>query len=78
MKPQPATSLADFGVSKSESSRWQRIASVPPEVRGEYVEETKAAGGEVSTDGLTRHDPAGDTAPPNSARSNPPPRRSTS
>ncbi len=28
---------------------------MPPEVRAEYVEETKAADGEVSTSGLLRH-----------------------
>jgi hypothetical protein len=28
---------------------------VPPEVRAEHVEETKAAGEEISTDGLLKH-----------------------
>ena len=46
--------LADLGVSRSESSRWQQVAAVPPEVRAEYVEETKAAGEEISTDGLLK------------------------
>ncbi len=31
------------------SSHWQQVASVPPEVRAEHAEETKAAGGKVST-----------------------------
>jgi hypothetical protein len=35
----------------------QQVASVPPAVRAEYVEATKAAGGEVSTDGPWRRDP---------------------
>ena len=47
--------LADLGVSRSESSRWQQVAAVPAEVRAEYVEETKAAGEEISTDGLLKH-----------------------
>jgi Domain of unknown function (DUF4326) len=37
-----ATQLRDLGVSKSESSLWQQVASVPPEVRAEYVEEAEA------------------------------------
>lgn len=51
---QPVT-LDGLGVSKMESSRWQQVAAVPPEVRQEYVDETKAARGEVSTAGLLRH-----------------------
>ena len=47
--------LPDLGVSRMESSRWQRVAAVPSERRAAYVEETKAAGGEVSTAGLLRH-----------------------
>ena len=48
-------SLRDLGVSRSESSRWQQVAAIPPEVRSRYVEETKAAKGEVSTAGLLRY-----------------------
>lgn len=55
MKSQPATSLDDLGVTKSESSRWQQIADVPEPIREEYVQETKAGGGEVTTAGLLRH-----------------------
>ncbi len=55
MKSQPATSLDDLGVTRSESSRWQQVAAVPEEARRSYVEETKAAGGEVTTAGLLRH-----------------------
>ncbi len=39
-RQRPSTSLGDLGVTKSESSRWQQVASVPGEVRTEYVEET--------------------------------------
>jgi hypothetical protein len=44
-----------MGVSKSESSRWQQVAGVPADTRQQYVEETKAAGEEISTDGLLKH-----------------------
>jgi hypothetical protein len=47
--------LESLGVTKSESSRWQQVAAVPAERRAEYVEETRAAGGEVSTADLLRH-----------------------
>jgi hypothetical protein len=75
-QPQAARpSLASLGVSKSESSRWQRIASVPPEVRAGYVEEMKTAGDEISTDGLLKHAEqaapqrlAADLAPPETYR----------
>src|SRR5262249_41372800 len=46
--------LDDLGVTRSESSRWQQVAAVPAEQRAEYVEDTNAAGGEVSTAGLLR------------------------
>jgi hypothetical protein len=42
-------SLADLGVSKSESSRWQAVAAVPAATRQQYVDDTRAARGEVST-----------------------------
>jgi hypothetical protein len=54
VESRPATQLRDLGVTKSESSRWQQVAKVPAEVRDEYVEETRAARGEVSTAGLLR------------------------
>src|SRR5215472_3209828 len=67
--------LADLGVSRSESSQWQQVAAVPPEVRAEYVKETRAAGEEVSTDGLLKHAEltavqrlAADLAPPETYR----------
>lgn len=39
--------LRDLGLNKDEASRWQTVAAVPSEVRREYVETTKAEGGEV-------------------------------
>jgi hypothetical protein len=53
--PAPAATLDELGVSRSESSRWQQVAAVPADVRREYVEETKAEKGEVSTAGLLRY-----------------------
>ena len=46
-----AATLDKLGVTKSESSRWQQVASVPAEVRAGYVEEMKVAGGDVITSG---------------------------
>ncbi|HSR26536.1 MAG TPA: hypothetical protein VLW53_23490 [Candidatus Eisenbacteria bacterium] len=42
----------DPAVTKSESSRWQQVAPVPPNVRAEYVHEAKAADDEVSSSRL--------------------------
>jgi hypothetical protein len=51
---QPVTSLNDLGVGRMEASRWQQVADVPEADREAYVEETKAAKGEVTTAGLLR------------------------
>ena len=51
----PPPTLGQLGLTRSESSRWQQVADVPEDVRHGYVEETKAAKGEVSTAGLLRH-----------------------
>ncbi len=50
-----ATSLDELGVSKDDSSLWQRVAAVPADVRREYIDHAKAARREVSTAGLLRH-----------------------
>lgn len=57
-----AATLDDLGVTASESSRWQQVAAVPADQRAEYVAETKAARGEVSTAGLLRHSSAAPAA----------------
>ena len=57
--------LETLGITKSDSSRWQQVADVPAEQRAEYVEETKAAGGEVSTSELLRY--SGAAIPPAAA-----------
>ena len=54
-RQRPSPTLGDLGVTKSESSRWQHVAAVPADTRQQYVEETKAAGEEISTDGLLQH-----------------------
>jgi hypothetical protein len=51
----PSPNLSQLGVTKSDSSRWQQVASVPGEVRQEYLDATRAARQEVSTAGLLRH-----------------------
>jgi hypothetical protein len=51
---QPVTSLGDLGVDRMEASRRQQVASIPPDTRQSYVEETKAVG-EVTTSGLLQH-----------------------
>ena len=51
---QPAT-FSDAGIERREAHRWQRVAAVPDVTRQEYLEETRAAGREVTTDGLLRH-----------------------
>jgi hypothetical protein len=46
--------LPDLGVTKSESSRWQRLADVPAGVRQAYAEEARANDAEVTIAGLLR------------------------
>lgn len=43
------TTLSGVGVSKNESSRWQRVASVPDDVFETHVVETKEAKRELTT-----------------------------
>lgn len=46
--------LADIGVSKDQSSRWQLTATVPEKQFENYVDQTRADSGEVTTAGLVR------------------------
>lgn len=46
--------LPDLGITKSESSRWQRLAAVPADVRQAYAEEARANDAEVTIAGLLR------------------------
>lgn len=46
--------LADLGVDKSQSSRWQAVARVPEPVFEAHLNETKASGNELTTIGVLR------------------------
>ena len=47
-------SLAELGISKSESSRWQRLADVAADIRRAYVEEAKTGSQDITINGLLR------------------------
>jgi len=50
--------LSDIGITKSDSSRWQSIASIPERIFEEHVEQTKAAKQELTSAGalkLSKH-----------------------
>lgn len=51
---QPFSTLADHGVSKEQSSRWQQIAAVPEERFDGYIEAQKAGGEEITTADMLR------------------------
>lgn len=44
-----ATSLSNLGITKSQSSRWQQVASLPEKDFEEHVAKTKNNGGELTT-----------------------------
>jgi len=46
--------LADIGISKNQSSDWQKIAAIPEDVFEKHVEETKVNKGELTTAGTLR------------------------
>ncbi len=46
--------LAALGITKSESSRWQRLAAVQADVRRAYVEKAKSGGQHITISGLLR------------------------
>ena len=43
------------GLNRKNAWKWQKVADIPGEVRAEYVDETVARGGEITTAGLMRH-----------------------
>lgn len=45
----PAGTLSDIGVSRKQSSNWQRIASLPEEEFEEYIAEAHEALSRIST-----------------------------
>ncbi len=53
--PSPAsTGLSELGITKSQSSRWQKRASVPDDAFQDYLRQAKANGEEISAAGLLR------------------------
>ena len=55
MLPRDETpTLSELGIEKMQSSRWQAIASLPPEVFEERIQETKAEGKELTSAELVR------------------------
>ena len=46
--------LADLGIEKMQSSRWQMVASVPDDIFEEHIAETRADGKELTTAGIVR------------------------
>ena len=46
------TRLSDIGITKNQSSRWQKIAAIPQPVFEDFIEETKAAEKELTTAGV--------------------------
>lgn len=48
------TTLPDLGISKDQSSNWQKIAGMPEEGFEEYIADTKEADRELTTAGLLR------------------------
>jgi peptidoglycan/xylan/chitin deacetylase (PgdA/CDA1 family) len=53
-EPDAPPALADLGITKNQSSTWQRIAGIPEERFEQHIEETKAAGEELTTASLLR------------------------
>ena len=51
---QPVETLSDMGVSKSQSSRYQQIASVPEADFEQHIAEVKDKGGELTSAGVRR------------------------
>jgi hypothetical protein len=46
------SALADLGIEQQQSSRWQRLAAVPEERFGRWIQEVRESGSEVTEAGL--------------------------
>lgn len=70
LKPGPKSNgssvLPTIGITKTQSSRWQRAAIVPEEAFRQYVETSTSAGREITTSGLLKL--ANTFAPKNGAK----------
>jgi site-specific DNA-methyltransferase (adenine-specific) len=44
--------LADIGITKMQSSRWQQVASIPENIFEQFIKDTKQAGEELTTKDL--------------------------
>jgi hypothetical protein len=47
--PNSAPTLAEVGITKMQSSRWQAVAKIPEEVFEDHIAETKAGKAELTT-----------------------------
>lgn len=56
IESRPSTQLADFGISKDQSSRWQKLAAVPEKKFEQAVAAAKEIQAEVTTAAMLRLD----------------------
>jgi N6-adenosine-specific RNA methylase IME4 len=54
LPPGEQPTLADLGISKMQSSRWQSEAGVPEEAYREFIEETRQAGKQLTSGALVK------------------------
>lgn len=54
IESRPATQLADLGISKDQSSRWQKLAAISEDKFEQAVAAAKEVAGEVTTAALLR------------------------
>jgi len=61
------TKLSDIGISKDQSSRWQKLAAVPDDQFEQAVAAAKEVAGEVTTAAMLRMERANNPKPPKPA-----------
>lgn len=64
-----ARTLADIGITKIQSYRFQRVARIPEPLFEQYIQETVRFGGELTTKGLLELHPVAHSPPPHRAPS---------